>query len=69
MKISMPNKHLNVSNNYLNHRKHSQHLFAETKNALDSLVLMEIQNYLYGAHVTCEVTGLLEMNSKMGQEY
>ena len=37
-KLSMANKHLNVSNNFLNQiEKQSQHLFAEAKNALNSL--------------------------------
>ena len=40
MKLSMPNKHLIFES----HRENTQHLFAETKNALNSLVLIKIQN-------------------------
>ena len=42
MKLSMPNTHLIFE--IITLRKQSQHLFAETKNALNSLVLVKIQN-------------------------
>ena len=43
MKLSMPNKHLIFES----HRENSHNnLFAETKNALNSLVLIKIQNYM-----------------------
>ena len=43
MKLSMPNKHLIFES----HRENNHNnLFEETKNALNSLVLKKIQNYM-----------------------